>query len=153
MADNRMIRKLFHLIWLFKRPMTLGVRALVENAEGEVLLVRHTYVSGWYFPGGGIEPGETAEEAVAKELAEEAYLELVDTPQLLGIYMNRKASKRDHVLFYRCNKWKVKEAFKPNIEIAEIGFFPIDNLPVGTTPSTRQRLYELFKGKERSNYW
>ncbi|MEM9842987.1 MAG: NUDIX domain-containing protein, partial [Pseudomonadota bacterium] len=37
--------------------MTLGVRAIVENAEGQVLLVRHTYTPGLYLPGGGVERG------------------------------------------------------------------------------------------------
>ena len=78
MADNRIVRKLFHYYWMLKRPMTLGVRAYLENDARQVLLVRHTYVSGWHLPGGGIEPGETAIDALKKEVREEAGIELLD---------------------------------------------------------------------------
>ena len=44
-----------------RRGMTLGVRGLVTNEAGEVLLIKHTYLAGWYLPGGGVERGETAE--------------------------------------------------------------------------------------------
>ena len=52
--------RLFHGYFLLKRPMTLGVRGLVlDEVEGKVFLIRHTYVPGWQLPGGGVELGET----------------------------------------------------------------------------------------------
>jgi len=39
------------------------VRGLVIDEEGRVFLVNHSYVSGWYLPGGGVEVGETMSEA------------------------------------------------------------------------------------------
>ena len=60
--------------------MTLRARAVIPDGEGRVLLDRthNPQKEGFYwFPGGGIEPGETAEEAVRRELVEEAAL---DTP-------------------------------------------------------------------------
>jgi ADP-ribose pyrophosphatase YjhB (NUDIX family) len=62
--------------------MTLGVRVAVIDPEQGVLLVRHGYVSGWYLPGGGVEPGETAAEALAREAREEAAVEFLDPPSL-----------------------------------------------------------------------
>ena len=41
--------------------MTFGVRAAVIDAENRIFLVKHTYVPGWYLPGGGVDPGETAD--------------------------------------------------------------------------------------------
>ena len=98
MADNRLIRKLFHLYWLIKRPATLGVRGLVTDDDDKVLLVRHTYVSGWYLPGGGVEAGETAGDALEKELMEEAMVSLTEPARLISIHRNHNISKRDHVL-------------------------------------------------------
>ena len=40
--------RLFHAYARLRRPMTLGVRGLVENSDGQILLVRHTYISGWH---------------------------------------------------------------------------------------------------------
>ena len=153
MANNRIVRKLFHYFWLLKRPMTLGVRAFVQDGAGNVLLVRHTYVSGWYLPGGGVEPGETAEEAVAKEVFEEARIELLDAPELFSIYMNRNISRRDHVLLYLCREWKQAGEFIPTREIAEIGFFSPKNLPSDTTKGTQERIAEVLDRKKASRFW
>ena len=49
------------------RPMSLGVRAIVINPDDEVLLVRHGYVSGWHFPGGGVEVGEACIESLTRK--------------------------------------------------------------------------------------
>jgi len=145
--------KLFHLYFLFRRPMTLGVRAIVEDREGRVLLVRHTYVKGWYFPGGGVETGQTMEQALAMELREEVVIDKMGEVELLGIYLNLHNSRRDHVALYRVRNWSQQGTFRPNKEIAEIGFFPVDDLPKETTKSTRARLVELCQGAEKSGVW
>src|SRR5690606_12189430 len=95
---RRLRGRLFHLWFLLRRPMTFGVRGVVHDAEaGTVLLVRHTYVPGWQLPGGGVEPGETALQTLARELAEESNVELHAQPVLKSIHFNRRASRRDHV--------------------------------------------------------
>ena len=81
---ERLKLRLMHWSFLLARPMTLGVRAIVADADERVLLVRHGYVSGWHFPGGGVEPGETCVEAMARELKEEAMV-AIDGPPLLQI--------------------------------------------------------------------
>jgi ADP-ribose pyrophosphatase YjhB (NUDIX family) len=143
---------LMHRIFIFSRGMTLGVRAACFDEKGRIFLVRHTYVPGWYMPGGGIERGETALGALAKELREEGNLEILDEPELFHVYNNRKASKRDHVLFYRV---KVRQTAPraPDMEIAESGFFTLDALPKDATQATLRRLKELDGGVERSEFW
>ena len=51
-------------------------------------------------PGGGVEPDETAEEALARELEQKTGLKATGVPKLHGIFLNRSVSKHDHVLVY-----------------------------------------------------
>jgi ADP-ribose pyrophosphatase YjhB (NUDIX family) len=143
---------LMHRIFIFSRGMTLGVRAACFDADGRIFLVRHTYVPGWYMPGGGMERGETALGALAKELREEGNLEILGEPALFHVYNNRRASKRDHVLFYRVTVRQTAPR-APDFEIAESGFFSLDALPKDATQATLRRLQELDGQVERSELW
>jgi ADP-ribose pyrophosphatase YjhB (NUDIX family) len=146
--------RLFHAVFLVRRPMTLGVRAIVhDQPRNAVFLIRHTYVPGWHLPGGGVEIGETAEAALEREVREECAVALTAPPQLRSVYFNRQASRRDHVLLYVASQFDVVAEKRPDREIAEAGFFALDSLPDTATPATRRRLAELFEGVEVSRYW
>jgi len=94
------LRRVFHLYWRFARGMTLGVRAVVLDGDDRVFLVKHSYVSGWHLPGGGVEVGETFSAALRRELAEEGRIELAGDPPLHGLFFNSHVSRRDHVAVY-----------------------------------------------------
>jgi 8-oxo-dGTP pyrophosphatase MutT (NUDIX family) len=138
---------------LMTRPMTLGVRALVVDDAHRVLLVRHTYVPGYFFPGGGVEGGETMETAMRRELVEETNVEAEGPLTLYGVYLNRAASKRDHVALYVTRDFHQLGPHVPDREIAEAGFFPLDALPATTTRATRARIAEALRGAPPSAYW
>lgn len=126
------------------RGITLGVRGVVL-IEDRVLLVRHSYVPGWYLPGGGVEPGETAEEALARELDEEAGVRLTARPELFGLYHNQAAHRLDHVALYVCRHWQ-RESRRRTAEIVACELFPLAALPDDATPATRARLQEVLAG-------
>jgi ADP-ribose pyrophosphatase YjhB (NUDIX family) len=153
MLFEKPLIRLLHGVHLVARPVTLGVRAAIFDPGGRIFLVRHTYVSGWYMPGGGVEPGETAIDALTRELVEEGNIELDAPPELFSVFFNRNASNRDHVLLYRCGTFRQTADKQPDAEIAETGFFTLDGLPAGTTDATRRRLAELAGKAPPDPHW
>jgi 8-oxo-dGTP pyrophosphatase MutT (NUDIX family) len=147
------LRRVLHTYWRFSRGLTLGVRALIIDGEGRVFLVKHSYVAGWHLPGGGIEPGETVLDALARELAEEGNIELTGPPVLHGIYFNRRASRRDLVALFVVQEFRQQAAPVPNGEIVAHGFFAVDDMPNDTTAGTRARLAEVLGGAPKSDDW
>ncbi|HWM47280.1 MAG TPA: NUDIX domain-containing protein [Xanthobacteraceae bacterium] len=148
-----LLRRAFHLYWRFSRGMTLGVRALVVDGQGRVFLIRHSYVEGWHLPGGGVEPGETIHDALARELKEEGNIELVDGPQFHALYFYPRVSDRDHVALFVVRSFHQPAPPRPNYEIVAHGFFAVDALPEGTTKSTRARIAEVLHGAPLSRLW
>ena len=143
---------IFRTWWRFRRSMTLGVRGIVLDEAGRVLLVRHTYSRGWHLPGGGVEHGENAFDALIREMAEEGGVEPVSAPQLIGFYSNHRSFKNDHIALYRYDAWRPCPP-KQDKEIAERGFFARDALPEGVTKGTLRRLAEVLDGIAPSAHW
>jgi len=60
----------------------IGVGAVIEDGAGRILLVKHVPERGgfwqgkWICPGGELEPGETIEEGIQREVREETQLEI-----------------------------------------------------------------------------
>jgi 8-oxo-dGTP pyrophosphatase MutT (NUDIX family) len=137
-----------------RRALTLGVRAVVLDAENRVLLIRHSYTPGWHFPGGGVEARETIAEALARELEEESGIALTGDAELFGLYLQRPHGARDHVAVYVCRQWRqARQPRFPNMEIIDSRFYPLDALPQDTTAATRRRLAEIVDGAPRTAEW
>jgi len=133
--------------------MTLGVRGVVVDGQGRVLLLRHTYTPGWHFPGGGVEKGETAHHALLRELLEEAGIETTAAEiRLASIHANQAFFPNDHVLIYRVETWRQVTPTQKG-EIAEWGFYWPLSPPEGVTAGTKRRLDELFGGQAVSPHW
>ena len=148
-----LIRRFFHLYFLLVRGMTLGVRAVVLDSDNRVFLVKHSYVSGWYLPGGGVDLGETMYEAMLRELKEEGNIDLTGEAVLHGIFFNSHVSRRDHVTVYVVRHFKQDRLPEPNHEIIECGFFDVAALPEGTTRGTRLRIAEVLDGTPLIATW
>jgi 8-oxo-dGTP pyrophosphatase MutT (NUDIX family) len=147
------VRRVLHTYWRFARGMTLGVRALVIDDAGRIFLVRHSYVSGWHMPGGGVEPGETLAQALARELREEGNIHLTEPPHFHGMFFNRRASSRDHVAFFVVRDFRQPSPPTPNNEIIAHGFFAVDELPNDTSAATRARVAEVLGGAPVRELW
>jgi 8-oxo-dGTP pyrophosphatase MutT (NUDIX family) len=139
----RWVYLVYQVYLYFVRPITLGVRVMMIQ-DGQVLLVRHTYVDGWYMPGGGVQRGETLDAAARREVYEEVGAELHDL-RLVGAFTNFKELKSDHNILFLSTDFTVGR--KQDREIAEARFFPLDALPNGLWPGHRRRLEELLAAK------
>lgn len=141
-----MLGRLLRSWFLLSRPLTLGVRGVVFDRDGRVLLVRHTYMPGWHLPGGGVEPGESAEAALARELVEEAGVEITGPVRVHGVFHNPLVAPRDHVLVFVVRDHRPAPDARPDPEIADARYVHPDELPAGTSDDTRARLREIGAG-------
>ena len=116
----------------------VGVYAVIFEAE-HVLLAHRRDIDWWNLPGGGMESGETVEEAICREVCEETGLE-VEVEYLIGVYS--KPQKQEVVLTFRCRtiggKLSVTE------ESRECRFFFPGALPQNTLPKHRQRIEDAL---------
>ncbi len=116
------------LWWRLAKPCTVGVRGIVWNKAGELLLVRHNYGGRrWFLPGGGHRGSESPEEAMVREMREETGLE-VEIVGLVGVYFYTGWYKRDHIYIFAC-RYVDGEVHHVGGEIADIGWFSPENLP------------------------
>ena len=146
-------RRLLHAYWRVSRGLTLGVRGLVFDGEGRVFLVKHSYISGWHLPGGGVETGETLMAALERELREEGNIEIAEPPIFFAVYFNRRVSRRDHVALYIIRSFRQIAPPQPNREIIAHGFFATSELPADTSRATRERIAEVLTGRPAAEIW
>jgi 8-oxo-dGTP pyrophosphatase MutT (NUDIX family) len=153
MVTNPLLIKALQHYWRFTRGLTMGAQGMVLDAQQRVLLVRHGDRPGWHMPGGGVEKNEAVAETLARELQEEAGIELTGTPQLFGVYSHFDAFPADHIALFVVREWRQPRVPPPNREIAEQRFFAANDLPDDTTIGTQRRLAEVLHGAPRSGKW
>ena len=147
----RAIRPVQHAWWRVRRPTVMGASGLVVNESGAWLLVRHTYIRGWHFPGGGVKKNETVLAALHRELGEEVGVVATQPPTLMGVYTNPADPRASHVALYRIDAFTMD--FKSNIEIAEWRFFAPDALPPDTGRGPANRAAEMNGTRIPDGVW
>ena len=148
-----MLRGILRPWWRLTRGLTLGSQGVVIDAKSQVLLIRHRYRPGWFFPGGGVERNETLTSALARELDEETGVKLTAPAEFHGLFANIENFPGDHIAVFLVREWEQPSIPAPSVEIAELGFFALDRLPDGTSGGTRRRLAEIFDGATKSEKW
>lgn len=148
----RLFKPAYHLAMRQVRGLTLGARALVLDGEGKVLLIEHSYTPGWHFPGGGVETRETIEDAVLRELEEEAGIRARDRPVLVSIHSSGPSFRGDHVLLFRIESWTLVPATSRG-EILRVDWFDPRDLPAGATRAVRRRIAEMLDGGPPDLFW
>jgi ADP-ribose pyrophosphatase YjhB (NUDIX family) len=147
---RRLAYRFRQLYWRLVRPRTLGVKCLVVSDQ-RVLLVRTTYDRYWALPGGAVERGESFAEGARRELREETGLDL-DGLRLFQLYHSQREDKDDHVALFVAETVDGQPRADGR-EVADLGFFRLDQLPPETSPATRRRIAEYLAGRAASEAW
>ena len=116
----------------------IAVSALIFDGE-RVLLAHRRDIDWWNLPGGGMEGGETVDEALLREVAEETGVE-VEIEQLVGVYS--KPQKQEIVLAFRCHI--TGGTPRATEETRECRYFLPDALPANILPKHRQRIEDAL---------
>lgn len=103
----------------------VGASAAILNASGELLLVRHSYRHGWGLPGGSLGRAENPAEAIQRELREELGLEL-EANGSLQWFLNQRWRRVETVFSMDVGE---QSPVISSPEIAEVGWFSLDDLP------------------------
>jgi ADP-ribose pyrophosphatase YjhB (NUDIX family) len=146
------VNGLMHQWFRVKRSMTIGVRAMVLDRSGSILLVQPRLSGSWMLPGGGVERGETVIDALRRELEEEAAIRLSGPPKLFGVYSHEKEFRGDHVLLYVVREFEAGD-FLPSVEVRQARFFNRNALPEGITAGTKRRIAEVFDNETPEAFW
>ncbi len=113
--------------------------ALVTNDQGKILLVKSP-MRGWEYPGGLIEPGETFQEALCREVREEAGVE-IEVTGFIGICKNveRNMVNIDFTARYLSGELTVSE------ESTEVIWATAEEaMELITFPLTKKRLQQML---------
>jgi 8-oxo-dGTP diphosphatase len=120
----------------------VGAAAVIVDASGRVLLVRHTYGRlNWELPGGASEPGESVIETALRELREEAGVEAL-ADQLTGVYWDSEYDA--HHLVFRCRLVDEGRPLASSAEISACDFWPPDRLPRPISDFTIRRVHDAL---------
>lgn len=113
----------------------VGVGAVIFDSDGRVFLAKRgreaRNESGkWEFPGGGVEYGETLEQAIAREVREEYGIE-IDVLNLLDVVNHLIPEERQHWVSptFLCRIASGTPFIREPHKCDDIGWFAIDEIP------------------------
>lgn len=121
----------------------VSVAGLVTNDEGKILLVNSPW-RGWEYPGGLIEPGETFQEALHREIREEAGVE-VEITGFVGICKN---VEKDIVNIDFTCRYVGGELTTSEESTEVIWATPEEAFQMITFPLTKKRLQQMLSGSK-----
>ena len=134
----------------------VGVGAVIFNSGGRVFLAKRgreaRNESGkWEFPGGGVEFGETLEQAIVREVMEEYGIE-ISVLGLLDVVNHLIPEEGQHWVSptFLCSIVSGTPRIREPHKCDEIGWFAIDNIPVEKLSLASKKSLESLKKKGRN---
>jgi len=124
----------------------VSVAGLVTNEHDEVLLIKSPN-RGWEYPGGMVEPGETFQDALLREIKEEAGID-VEITGFIGLCKNIEMDIVN--IDFVCTAIGGRPT--PSTESLEVKWVKRnDALNMITLPLTRTRLEKMLSGSKQVN--
>ncbi|TFI56420.1 NUDIX domain-containing protein [Sphingomonas parva] len=139
-------------LWRIFRPRTRGVKAMLFNAAGEIVLIRNTYGRSDMFvlPGGGIRPFEEPRAAARREVREELGCAVFDL-EPVSTHVSGAEGRKDTIYLFRGTI--AGEPVPDRFEVAEAATFPLDRLPETVSPATLRRIDEHLGRRVPDGAW
>lgn len=127
-----------------------AVTAILQTPDGQVLLQERTDFNVWGFPGGFLEIGETAFDALKREVREETGLTPV-SGRLVGLYTDPRFDVtypngdqlQSFLVVFHVSEW-TGELDGRNHESKDVGFFTPTHLPERTAQWAREILLDFL---------
>lgn len=123
----------------FQGKIVVGVLGAVTDVDGRLLFVaqqKGPFAGNWLLPGGGLEHGESAEAAVAREIMEETGLAMTDI-RYTGLYeMRGQWSGGDYHLMMMAFRGCATGAIPPGFQgdgVGEVRWAHLHELPLHST--------------------
>ena len=119
-----------------RKEILPAVSAIVFNERNEILLQRRADTKKWCIISGHVEFGETVEDAIVREVLEEANVKS-EVKRLIGVYSSPKFTTYfypDRTVQYVVTYFEVRlmediQKDVANVETEEFAYFPLDELP------------------------
>jgi 8-oxo-dGTP pyrophosphatase MutT (NUDIX family) len=123
--------------------------AIVTDPRGRCLLVRKAGSTAFMQAGGKLEPGESALDALARELLEELGLELDESAaEYLGVFRAEAANEAHTLVSAAVFALETSLELDPHGEIEELLWIDrLDGISVDLAPLTRDELLPLWASR------
>jgi 8-oxo-dGTP diphosphatase len=115
---------------VLRRPV-VGIAAFARTDDDRIVLIRRSDTGEWALPGGTLEWGETLRASIARELLEEAGVDVVALDERPSVYSDPARDLRFHAVTIVVSARVTAPSRPPAnpVEILEVGLFPADALP------------------------
>ena len=129
-----------------QKRFTVTVAAMIFDDEERILLLEHVFRTdnGWGVPGGFVAKGEAPEEALRRELREEAEIEL-DNVRLL--FARSLGTVKQVEIYYRARA--IGQPKPSSFEIKRAEWFPLNALPPELSRDQRRLIERAVAANEK----
>lgn len=136
--------------WRISRGLTLSVATVIIDAEGRFILAPANDKGQCDFYSAPVRVGESAYDAAAKLLREQAGLLPTSQPTLFAIYSNAAQLPNNHIALFLVSNWQPDPQASPR---SRPHAFSLDQLPSTASPAVLRRVAEIMGQAAQQTAW